>query len=373
VQRVALAHRDPARLGSVDLTGPLPPLGNPPTGPLAAALTGQEAVLLESVDPDKTPADPLTAAHYELFRRLGGRSAVIAPLRARGRVLGALTVAREAVGGYRRQDVTLVEDLARRAALAVDNARLYGLQRRAAETLQRSLLTDPPQPDGLVLRVHYRPAAEEARLGGDWYDAFLIGGPEGGDGWSVLAFAIGDVAGHDVPAAAEMAQLRSLLRGAAIDGDSPDRVLTRLDRAARALRVADLATAIYGRLQLAPAPGGGRQVSWSVAGHPAPLLVGPGRRAGYLTGPIDPPVGVAAERRHTSAAVLPAGGTLLLYTDGLVETRDRPVERGMAELADVAAATGPDPDRLIAAVLDALADAPEDDVALLAIAALPAG
>jgi PAS domain S-box-containing protein len=358
VRRVALAHREQGQVTAGELIGQLP-LGGEPGGPLGRVLVGGEAMLLADIGEPPPRADPLTAAQYELFGRLAARSAVIAPLRARSGVVGALTVARTVPGGYSEQDVTLVEDLARRAALAVDNARLYGLHRRAAEVLQRSLLTDPPQLPGITIRAHYRPAARETRLGGDWYDAFLL---EDGS----LAVAIGDVAGHDVPAAARMAQLRSLLRGAALGGDPPDRVVDRLDRAATHLDVTDLATVLYGRLRRTP----GWSLEWSNAGHPPPLLVRPGPEpcAEFLAGPVDPPIGVGAPvQRRAATNALPAGAAVLLYTDGLVETRGQPIDKGLGRLSAVAASAGPDTERLVAAVLDELGTGAEDDVALLAI------
>jgi len=122
-------------------------------------------------------------------------------------------------------EITLAVEVARRGALALDNARLFGRQLKVAETLQRSLLTEPPQPDHLELAVRYRPASTHMHVGGDWYDAFAQ--PDG-----ALLTVIGDVVGHDVDAAAAMGQIRSMLRGIAYDRpDTPACILTRVDTA----------------------------------------------------------------------------------------------------------------------------------------------
>ena len=142
------------------------------------------------------------------------------PLRARGRTLGLLTALPRA--GQRRpgdEDLATAQDVADRAGLALDNARLFAAQQQLAEGLQRSLLTEPPQPDHGEIAVRYLPAAEAAQVGGDWYDAFLQPG-------GATMLVIGDVVGHDTEAAAAMGQLRGLLRGIATYSDAgPGRVL----------------------------------------------------------------------------------------------------------------------------------------------------
>src|SRR5919199_3793225 len=168
-------------------------------------------------------------------------------------------------------DMAIAVEVARRGALALDNARLYGRQLKVAETLQHSLLTPPPQPDHLQLAVRYRPAAAYQQVGGDWYDAF-----NQPDGATLLV--IGDVVGHNVDAAAAMGQIRSILRGIAYDRpDSPARTLSRVDRVLTGLGVGSLATALVARVEQSPdqEAAGLRTLRWSSAGHLPPLLVRP--------------------------------------------------------------------------------------------------
>jgi serine phosphatase RsbU (regulator of sigma subunit) len=234
-----------------------------------------------------------------------------------------------------------------------------------AEVLQRSLLTDPPQVDGIEIAVRYRPAAREAQIGGDWYDAFLTPG-------GALGVAVGDVTGHDRTAAALAGQLRNMLRGivCALDGDEPARVLTTLDRALDATGVTALATALVARVERA-APDGGDDATfrWSSAGHPPPLLVGPDGRAQLLQPPADLLLGVEADtRRHTHAVVLRPGSTVLLYTDGLVERRGSDLDEGFDRLLRASAGLQHEPvDRLCDELFTRLDPELTDDIAMLAL------
>ena len=242
---------------------------------------------------------------------------------------------------------------------------------RAAETLQRSLLTDPAQPAHLQVAVRYVPAAREAQVGGDWYDVF-----QQPDGSTVLV--IGDVVGHDTEAAACMSQLRGLLRGIAYDSpEGPAQVLVRLDAAIAGLQLGALATVLVGRLEQTEGDraAGTHRLRWANAGHPPPLVVAPdgtrqlltARRAGLLLG-VDPDT-VRAE----SEVVLERGATLLLYTDGLVERRDQLFDDGIELLGR---ALVEQRDRPVEEMCDALLgrlipDGAEDDVALVAVRLLP--
>jgi serine phosphatase RsbU (regulator of sigma subunit) len=240
-----------------------------------------------------------------------------------------------------------------------------------AEALQRSLLTEPPQQADLEIVVRYLPAAEQAQVGGDWYDAFLVG-----DGDTMLV--IGDVTGHDRHAAAAMAQVRNVLRGVAhSQPESPARVLAALDRAMGDLAVGTLATAVLARVERG-GPGmhpGQRLLRWSNAGHPAPLLIEPDGTVTLLERVPNLLLGVdVACPRVEHAVVLPPGSTLLLYTDGLVERRGASLDDGVAWLSAELAGLRELPleelcDRLLAVLPEAL----QDDVALLALRAHPEG
>jgi light-regulated signal transduction histidine kinase (bacteriophytochrome) len=238
---------------------------------------------------------------------------------------------------------------------------------RAAETLQRSLLSEPPEPDALEMAVRYVPAAREAQVGGDWYDVF--GQPDGS-----TMLVIGDVVGHDTEAAACMAQLRGLLRGIAFDSaDGPAEVLARLDRAIAGLGLGAMATVLVGRLEQTDEERatGVTRLRWASAGHLPPLVVGPdgepqllsGGRPGLLLG-VDPTVD-----RPEQTAVLTNGSTLLLYTDGLVERRDQVFDVGVELLGAALADLRERPveelsDELLTRLLP---DGAEDDVALVAV------
>jgi PAS domain S-box-containing protein len=386
VERVAVAHRDPGRpVPSGGLLGPMPATAAEcGPGTLAGVLAGGEPILLTDLEPPRNANNPVQRSQLDLFDQLDACCAIIAPLRARGRVLGALTVARtDPTRAYGHADIALVADLAGRAGLATDNARLYSAQRATAEALQRSLLPQLPSTRHLSLAARYRPARAAAEVGGDWYDAFrtLDGRP---------ALVIGDVVGHGLAATARMGELRNLLRGIAVTtGAPPSEVITRFDQAvthlndtdlkatdltatdltATDLASAELATAIYARVE--GVPGGPRRLVWCNAGHPPPLLIGPDGNARYLEDPSGLLLGLDDRDRADGQVDLPAGSTLLLYTDGLVETREQPLSDGLSRLRHHAATltrsmVDQPLDGLCDQLLDRLTPAGNDDVALLA-------
>ncbi|WP_432548121.1 SpoIIE family protein phosphatase [Kineococcus sp. SYSU DK004] len=306
----------------------------------------------------------------DLVLELAPESLLVLPLRARGRTLGVLTLA----NGAARSPITAEEtatatDIAGRAGLALDNARLYRQQRELAEALQRSLLTDPAQPDDLQVVVRYTPAAESAQVGGDWYDSFVQPG-----GTTVLT--IGDVLGHNTEAAAAMAQIRSLLRGTALATDAgPADVLSGVDRAMLALELGTTATAVVARLEQTAeeAERGVRRLVWSNAGHPPPVLLVQHAGVSLLQAPAaELLLGVWPDApRSQSSVALEAGSTVLFYTDGLVERRGETLDDGLSRLESVLhelTAADLALDALCDAVLDRmLPQRPEDDVALLAV------
>ncbi|MGX5653556.1 PP2C family protein-serine/threonine phosphatase [Geodermatophilus nigrescens] len=364
----ARAHRDPGLLDAVDTY-----LAGRVTAPrdqsaLASALQSGEPVHLTALEPDlgpeSMPEGPVRAA----WDRLDPRSSLFVPLQARGSGFGVLSLVR---CGDRPpagpDDVALAVEVARRGGLALDNARLFGRQLRVAETLQHSLLTPPPQPDGLELAVRYRAAVAQDLVGGDWYDAF--GRP---DGATVLV--IGDVVGHGVEAAAAMAQLRSAVRTLAYDShDGPAGTLDRVDRVLAGLHVGTLATALVAHLLPPDGAGPRRVLRWSSAGHLPPLVLDAGGGVRTLATPPERLLGVdePGTRRDHEVALEP-GETLVLVTDGLVEVGRRDIDEGMAAVAG--ALTGlsrlsPDAlcDRLLTRVLP---DRTDDDVAVLAVRVL---
>jgi serine phosphatase RsbU (regulator of sigma subunit) len=300
----------------------------------------------------------------EMFLRLGSTSSTIAPLTGRGQVLGALGVVNGPDrGAHSSAEIDTIAEIGRRAGLALEHARLFRQQRALAETLQRSMLTAPPEPADTEIVVRYVPAAAGAEIGGDWYDAFLQP-----DGATVLA--IGDVVGHDSRAAAAMGQVRGLLRGISYSsGDTPAGVLRQLDRAVRGLALDTMATCVIARLERDD--DGTTRLRWSNAGHPPPALLGADGTVRLLDdGPADLLLGVSPDTPRTDhVAVLEPGGTVLLYTDGLVERRDRDIDVGTAQLTQALGRCVGLPlrevcDRVLERLF--LPDA-EDDVAVLAV------
>ncbi|MGY1837007.1 SpoIIE family protein phosphatase [Blastococcus sp. SYSU DS0510] len=370
---VASGHRDPARREEVQAY----------VRAMVAEMTEEAAarqvtatgrpVVLPVIDCDhvaRALPDPVTR---ELFARLGATSSVVVPLVARGQALGALGLfTGEQRGPLGDAEVDTAVEIGRRAGLALHQARLYEQQRDLADALQRSMLTEPPQPEHCEIVVRYVPAAEGAEIGGDWYDAFLQRG-----GTTVLA--IGDVVGHDTRAAAAMGQVRGLLRGISYSsGGSPAEVLTELDRAVQGLALNTMATALVAQLDPEPGDEAGRmRLRWANAGHPPPALLASDSSVVLLDGKqADLLLGVAPETvREDHVAVLAPGSTVLLYTDGLVERRDRDIDAGTEELLEVLGECGGLPlDELCDRVLERmiLPDA-EDDVAVLAVRLVPEG
>lgn len=316
------------------------------------------------------------------LRALDPASAMAVPLRARGRTVGVVSLFRGAGRpAFTTDDQTLLEDIGSRAALALDNARLYAAQRDVAQTLQRSMLTEPPQPEHLQIATRYAPAGDAARIGGDWYDAFLqqSRGPGGHD----VVIVVGDVVGHDVEAAAAMGQVRGLLRGIAVhSGYAPAAILSGVDEVMESLRMETTATAVVARIERHPRPGAhsGEEVvlRWAHAGHPPALLLSPDgdvTRLADVAGNdlllgLDP-----GTRRTERVAFLEPGSILAFYTDGLVERRDRDVDEGIDTLADLLqdlARGAQDLEELCDLLLAGMTgDKPEDDVALLVVRLAP--
>ncbi|MGW1534438.1 PP2C family protein-serine/threonine phosphatase [Streptomyces aureus] len=332
-------------------------------GPLARVLHGAGPLLLTGED--LTSQDPWDARQARLL--VGVASAVIAPLRARREVLGALTVSRLADHPpLTEQDLPLFEDLVHRIGLAVENARLHNETQRIAERLQRSLLPDLPQIHGLDLAARYAPSHATAEVGGDWYDSFLLA-----TGHTTLI--IGDVTGHDLKAAVTMSQLRNMLRGIASDRqEPPEQILHRMDVAQHSLYPGTTATCIYAVLR--GPEGGPWELDYAVAGHPPPLLVTRDGDTRYLTGGRSHILGASTGLARTSATEsLPAESTLLLYTDGLIERRGEPIDHSLTRLRQHAAAlAGETPDTFLDELLAGLSADSTDDIALLALRLPPA-
>jgi serine phosphatase RsbU (regulator of sigma subunit)/PAS domain-containing protein len=361
------AHRDPGRAADLDtyMRGRLRGTGDDAV--LVNALLTGEPVQVPTIDPALVAASLPTEQVRAAWQRLNLTSCSIVPLRARGETFGALALL-NADGRPLQTEMELATavEVARRGALALDNARLYGRQLKVAETLQHSLLTPPPQPDHLQICVRYRPAASHQQVGGDWYDAFAQ--PDG-----ATMLVIGDVVGHNVDAAAAMGQVRSILRGIAYDRpESPAQVLRRVDAALAGLHVDTLATALIARVEQTPqqADAGQRLLRWSSAGHLPPLLLRADGTVDRLDSTPERLLGADTScPRSDHEAIICPGDIVLFYTDGLVEIGRTGIDEGITRLAtELAQLRGVPVDDLCDRLLARLAPGrTDDDIAILAL------
>jgi serine phosphatase RsbU (regulator of sigma subunit) len=311
------------------------------------------------IDSALLEAAALDEEQIQLVRDLGMHSVMVVPLTARDRTLGAMTfVWAESERQYTTRELELAEELGRRAGLALDHARLFAREHRTAETLQRALLPATlPELPGFELAVRYLPSDARDHAGGDWYDAFGL--PDGRFG-----IVIGDVGGRGMDAAATMGQIRISLRAYALKGADPAAVVDDLHALVDASGGAiTFATLMYVRLD--PATGA---CELATAGHLPPLLVGADGGASYVDTPRCPPLGFSGAGPCTLArfAVGP-GETLWLYTDGLVESRRRPIDTGLDALADAAGRAEGELGAIADHLLATLPASRDDDIALLGL------
>ncbi|MFI0900252.1 SpoIIE family protein phosphatase [Streptomyces sp. NPDC020983] len=355
---------DGALLHEEELEGPMPPVPEESPMPLSRALRGVASTLAGPQTYRQAPDSGIAVEQRRLFEATGIHSAAIVPLRGARDVLGALTLGRAGTpGDFTVQDLPLFEDIARRAALALDNARLYQRQRAVAETMQNHLLPQMPRVPGLQTAVRYLPAPDASQVGGDWYDAFTL--PDG-----AIALAVGDVVGHDLQAAAGMAQLRNVLRAYAWSEQErePSRIVERLDEAIHPLTDVETATLVFARLTRTAV--GAWQLTWTNAGHPPPLLITRDGMADYLTAGHGLLLGTGLQHtsRPDATIVLPPESTLLLYTDGLIEAPGQTLDEGLNRLRQHAAALARRPlSSLPDQLLDRVHPPGHDDIALLAL------
>ena len=299
----------------------------------------------------------------------GVRSMLSLRLFVEGDNLGALNMYSRSPDAFDDSSIAVGRLFVAHAAIALSAATSHArsehradrfqVQAGIAVTLQRSMLTELPDLAPFTAAALYVPAVVDAEVGGDWYDALVL---PAGD----FLLVVGDVTGHDVAAATGMAQVRSTLRALAVNHDeSPAELLTRLDETLGSLGQDLIGTCLVVRLSR-------RGAEWraqlATAGHPAPLLIR-GDRTAYVAMPYDILLGIrrSAARQTTDIAFAP-GTTLLLYTDGLVEHRNRGISDGMKALREIATGLRTDDlDALCDTLVHRLAPHPSDDVCLLAI------
>ncbi|GAA2492681.1 fused response regulator/phosphatase [Winogradskya humida] len=254
----------------------------------------------------------------------------------------------------------VLRQLSQAVAAAVEAQRSFDEEHRIAVTLQRSLLQSRlPDVPGLELAVRYEPAGAQTEVGGDFYELTMLDGR--------LLVAIGDVAGHSLHAATVMAELRHAVRAYAVEGHPPGTVLQLVNHFMRTVLPTESATVCL--LTLEPDTG---RVRLASAGHLPPLLHMPDSGAGFLT-PRGPLLGINAPRPADLEFTLPPGGTLVLYTDGLIERRDADIDVGLKALAECAAEVEPSLDAFCRRLLDHLAVAEDqaDDIAVVALRRRP--
>ncbi|MEV7108512.1 SpoIIE family protein phosphatase [Streptomyces atroolivaceus] len=361
---LVMEHKDGILVEREDLQGPMPPVPQESPMPLSRALRGAASSLAGPATYQGPPDSGIAVEQRRLFTETGMHSAVIAPIRGLRDVLGALTLGRsERPSAFTAADLPLLEDITRRAGLALDNARLYQRQRKVAETMQRHLLPQLPTVPGVNMAVRYVPAPHASSVGGDWYDAFALTD-------STHALAIGDVVGHDLDAAAGMAQVRNMLRAFTWSRPEamPSAVVTQLDNALKHVAEVPMATMILATLAL----GDDKlwQLRWTNAGHPPPLLVSHDGRTRYLTEAHGILLGTGMIRpRPDAVTVLPPRTTVLLYTDGLVESPHHSIDHGLDRLRRHAASLAHRPlDSFCDLLLEQVRpDDNDDDVAMLAL------
>ncbi|MEU6095140.1 SpoIIE family protein phosphatase [Streptomyces sp. NPDC047079] len=295
-----------------------------------------------------------------LLARAGVHSYLAVPLIAHGEVLGALDLKRTRNPlPFHDDDVVLACELAGRAAVAMDNARWYQSVRNTALTLQRSLLPDrPPHHPGLELAYRYQPAQATSEVGGDWYDVIPLGDDK-------TALVVGDVMGNGIDAAATMGRLRTATCAYADLDLAPGTVLQHLDKITCDLEHY-IVTCVYGTYEPSR-----RRCHLANAGHMPPALARPGKEPVLLDLPPGAPLGVGGVPFETTTVELLAGDLMILYTDGLVETRHHPIDDRLNALL----ALLDKPERPLEEICDLLLHGlrhpdDHDDVALLAVRAL---
>jgi PAS domain S-box-containing protein len=369
---VAAAADDPELASSLQTLRERYPLDPKGDHPVARALRTGEPELLPELTDEVLQAIAQSEEHLEFMRRFRYRSAVVVPLRARGRTLGVLSVLHlHDDRTYDREDLDLLLQLASRAAVAYDNARLYAERSRIAATLQEGLLPPAlPAIPGFDLAAQFRPAGEGLDVGGDFYDIFETG--EGA--WTLV---IGDVCGKGAQAAALTALARHTVRALAGEGHSPSEILVRLNRSMiGAAEMPDrYLTIVVGALEVSRER---RTLRLASAGHPSPLRVGPEGCVEMLSdgGPL---AGVYSDTGyHEQEFSLDAGDAVVFYTDGVT---DAGAPQRIVSIEDlrsaVAAHDGESADRIAAAIdrlaVDAGQRRPRDDIAVLVLRAGAAG
>ncbi|MFC0598075.1 SpoIIE family protein phosphatase/ATP-binding protein [Streptomyces palmae] len=365
---IGLAGLRRTALSGIRPDAPLYPLGSlvhiGPTTPQAVAYASGKA----AVEAELGAFRGWQAQDPERARRIvecGIHSMITVPLRARGVVLGMATFWRESrPQPFEDDDLSLAEELVARAAVSIDNARRYTREHTMAVTLQRSLLPRVlPEQNALDVAYRYLPA--QSGVGGDWFDVIPLPGAR-------VALVVGDVVGHGLHAAATMGRLRTAVHNFSALDLPPDELLTHLDEliaridqedeedepGGKAITGATCLYAIYDPVS--------RRCTMARAGHPPPALAHRDGTVEFVDLPSGPPLGLGGLPFETAEFDLPEGSSVVLYTDGLIEKRDRDIDAGLELLRASLSVPGRTPEQTCQAVLEDLLQEPQgDDVALI--------
>jgi serine phosphatase RsbU (regulator of sigma subunit)/PAS domain-containing protein/anti-sigma regulatory factor (Ser/Thr protein kinase) len=331
--------------------------------PQARSLRTGEAV----VEPDLEEAPGWLAQDLERTTQVvdyGIHSLITVPLRVGPLVMGVVNFWRsQKPEPFDEEELALAEELVARAAVSIDNARRYTREHTMAVTLQRSLLPrNLPEQSALDIAYRYLPA--QAGVGGDWFDVLPLSGTR-------VAVVVGDVVGHGLHAAATMGRLRTAVHNFSALDLPPDEILGLLDELVGRIdqdeAAADSSAAITGATCLYAVYDPASQLcTVARAGHPPPALVRPDGSVEFPDVPAGPPLGLGGLPFETAELKLEEGSRLVLYTDGLVEDRERDIDEGLELLRAALAGTDRSPEDTCQAALDALLPArPSDDIALI--------
>ncbi|MFE6867471.1 SpoIIE family protein phosphatase [Kitasatospora sp. NPDC057692] len=355
LRRVALARNESTgQWDHVLAEGSL--VAMPRRTPPGMALQLNQPVLVPVVTVDVAVDYAAALGGPELVPVVSGRSMLVVPLSARGTVLGILKLLRlPDRGPFDESDAATLKELAARAALSLDNARLHRAEARVATTLQRSMIpTRPPQIPGVQIAHRYLPGDSRAEVGGDWFDAIQLPG-------SRVALVVGDVMGHGLHSAAAMGRFRTAMQTLAALDLPPGQLLRHLDNLAHKLGDDHLATCLYAVYDPI-----NRTCELASAGHVPPVLVHPDGTGELLEIPAGAPIGVGGVPFVAKTIDVSDGSMLVLCTDGLVEVRGGDIGAGLAALCGNLIDPTQSPEQACDVVLERLhSDDRKDDVALL--------
>ena len=322
MRRVATAHHDGA--GHLEELGAGSTFVYQPGTAMARFLTHIEPLLIPRVDEAVLAQLPAGLDGPAVRSVLRDSSVLLVPLSAHGSALGFMAFGRRPDRpAFAPADLAACQDLAGRAGLSLHNARLFDQESRTSAVLQRSLLPAlPPRLPGMEIAYRYHPGSHTAQVGGDWLDAIPLPGHK-------VGLVVADVAGHGLHAAIAIGQLRTAVRTLAMLGLPPGQLLSHLGELVQRFGPSRLATFLYGVYDPIA-----RRATFASAGHLPPLLVAPDGRSEFLRVPVGAPIGVGRSGFDTLEVPVEDGSVLVLYTDGLVERRDRDIEEGLAALRE---------------------------------------